>query len=53
MFILAAGGYFLPLMSTLGSQVHHLSSGTPAKTDWTCEPQPLHDCLAGNVSHHV
>lgn len=35
-----------PLTSTLGSQVHHLSSGTPWKTEGTWEPQPRHACLA-------
>ncbi len=43
----ACGGYSLPSFSTLGSQVHHLSSGTLAKTEGTWLPQPRHDVLAG------
>ena len=46
---LAWGGYSLPSISTLGSQVHHLSSGTPAKTDGTWLPQPFQACLAVGV----
>jgi hypothetical protein len=42
---LAAGGYSLPLNLTLGSQVHHWSSGTPdmALSMWL--PQPRQDFL--------
>ena len=46
----ACGGYSLPFFSTLGSQVHHLSSGTLAKTEGTWLPQPRHAVLAGRVS---
>jgi len=42
----AWGGYSFPSFSTLGSQVHHWSSGTLAKTEGTWLPQPRHVFLA-------
>lgn len=43
---LAAGGYDLPSTLTLGSQVHHWSSGTPARAEGMWFPQPRHVFLA-------
>lgn len=42
----AAGGYGLPSTSTLGSHVHHSSSGTPERALGMCLPQPRQDFFA-------
>jgi hypothetical protein len=43
---LAMGGYALPSRSTLGSQVHQLSSGTESSTEGMCLPQPHQVCFS-------
>lgn len=48
----ACGGYDLPLTSTLGSQVHHWSSGTLAKTEGMWLPQPRQVCFAAGALVH-
>lgn len=46
----AWGGYCLPFFSTLGSQMHHSSSGTSSRTPGMWLPQPLHVFLSDHVS---
>lgn len=45
--LLALGGYDLPSLSTLGSQVQRSSSGTVSMTMAMCEPHPHQVDLSG------
>ena len=50
---LAAEGYDFPSMVTRGSQLHHWSSGTPARAEGMWLPHPRQDFFAEQWHFHV